>query len=264
MIFIINGTLRYNSYDGDLYLIDGSIDMITLSMVMNELMLLMIKSNRVPLSREFILNDLWSKKGLNSSNNNLSNYVSMLRKTLTHCGLHDVITTIPKYGFVFSADVEVLSERPECRNSLSIDKAESKSVLSLYLKFKGFIKDNRNFLTGKDLLLLISALVFYLFLSHGLIYSQFKNIVGYDRSFKVNKCNVKLLNDSSRKLNMKDVTLSLKIMMARNNINCGKKSTIFYHYNQDGSALSDSGSQIFFAYCTGDRKFPCVNYRVTK
>lgn len=264
MIFIINGAVRYNSYDGDLYLTDGSIDMITLSMVINELMLLMVKNNGVPLSREFILSDLWGKKGLNSSNNNLSNYVSILRKTLAHCGLHEVITTIPKYGFVFNADVEVLSEKGEGKNHIFIDKIENASIFPLLVRIKFFLKDLISFLTGRGFILAAAVLVIYLFVSPGYIYGQFKNLVGYDVSFKINKCSVQLLNDSSTNLDMKKVILSLKMMMARNNINCGNKSTIYYLYNQDDPALNHSGNQPFFAYCTGDRKSPCVNYRVTK
>lgn len=79
MKYIINGDLQYNSVDGTLYLSDHSIDMITLNRVTSELLLLLLNNNSVPLGRNTILNELWLKRGLNASSNNLNNYISILR-----------------------------------------------------------------------------------------------------------------------------------------------------------------------------------------
>lgn len=62
MEYIINGNVRYNSSDGTLFCPDNNIDMITLTRVTSELLLLLIKNNGAPLSRDTILSELWEKE----------------------------------------------------------------------------------------------------------------------------------------------------------------------------------------------------------
>lgn len=107
MRYLINSMVVFNPADYTLISNDKSVDMLTLSRISGELLQLFIIHNDAPLSRDAILFELWEKRGLNASSNNLNNYVSMLRKALMQCGCEGLITTIPKHGFIFSADVTV-------------------------------------------------------------------------------------------------------------------------------------------------------------
>ncbi|WP_199063916.1 winged helix-turn-helix domain-containing protein [Serratia sp. ASV30] len=109
MKYTINKMVVYNSSDGTLLSIDDAIGMITLTRVTSELLLLLIKKNNIPINRDTILSELWDKKGLSSSSNNLNNYVSMLRKALAQCGCLDYNTTLPKYGLIFNAEFLIIA-----------------------------------------------------------------------------------------------------------------------------------------------------------
>ncbi|MGU9760799.1 winged helix-turn-helix domain-containing protein (plasmid) [Serratia marcescens] len=113
MNYIINERVRYNPSDGTFSCVDNHVDTLSLGRVANELFLLFITNNGVALRREDILNEIWEKKGFIASSNNLNNYVSLLRKMLYQFGLSELITTIPKYGFVFEADVVLIFEENE-------------------------------------------------------------------------------------------------------------------------------------------------------
>lgn len=195
MNYLINGVLKYNSDDGTLYLIDGSADMLTLSRIANELLYIMVGNSGNPLSREHILNELWTKKGLSSSGNNLNNYMSMLRKVLSNLGFSEVIITIPKHGFMFNADVEIILDdmhegsyfwRRNVTFASSVDESDS-----FYEKIKNVIACIRN--TNISLLAVILIILFVFSLS----FVQGLNMDNY--SFKINNCNVYLLEDSGVK-----------------------------------------------------------------
>lgn len=110
MNFNINEVVIYDSESAILFPFDKSNDMVTLTRISNDLLFLFVKNNNVSLRRDYILNELWEKRGLSASSNNLNNYVSMLRKALEKFGLVGLITTIPKFGFIFEADIVIVND----------------------------------------------------------------------------------------------------------------------------------------------------------
>ncbi|MBK0034752.1 helix-turn-helix domain-containing protein [Erwinia sp. S43] len=260
MNYLINGTLKYNSYDGTLYLIDGSVDMLTLSRIANELLCLMVENNNNPLSREHILNDLWTKKGLSSSGNNLNNYMSILRRALSNLGFSDVIITIPRHGFMLSADVEIMSDdndegeiftggNKQLANSLINDDSLNKKINFIFLFIR---KGNVSLLTVLLLVLLISPLLFFHFL------------VRSDYSFKINNCNVYLLDNSGVKRKTADDFSVVKNHVVKYKINCGRKADIFYWSGREVSVNESSTGKEILAYCDNSSGGECVNYGLLK
>ncbi|MBA7845659.1 winged helix-turn-helix domain-containing protein [Klebsiella sp. RHBSTW-00484] len=67
----------------------------------------LIKTNGTMITREELLVRVWEEYGYRASNSNLNNYLSILRRNLTSLLPQTVlITTLPKKGIVFQAQVE--------------------------------------------------------------------------------------------------------------------------------------------------------------
>lgn len=64
MKFMINGAVQYNSSDGTLLCLDSHMDMLTLTRLSSELLLLLINNNGTSISRDAILFELWEKEAL--------------------------------------------------------------------------------------------------------------------------------------------------------------------------------------------------------
>jgi DNA-binding winged helix-turn-helix (wHTH) protein len=77
-------------------------------------MKLLVQHHGNVVERETFLHDVWDRRGLQGSNNSLNQYISILRKMLASL-LPDVlfIVTVPKTGFMLSADVTVTALEEE-------------------------------------------------------------------------------------------------------------------------------------------------------
>lgn len=85
---------------------------VELSNPATRLLVMFIKNNKVNLSRDDLLKNVWEDYGFTSSYSLLSNHVSELRKAFTSIGLiTDVIITVPRIGFKLDIDV-VLHSQP--------------------------------------------------------------------------------------------------------------------------------------------------------
>ncbi|MCV5473309.1 helix-turn-helix domain-containing protein, partial [Escherichia coli] len=65
-------------------------------------------------SREEVLTKVWDNNGLTSSNSNLNQYLSMLRKTFRHYGIDNIIITVAR-GYLQlnpNVSIEPLDEAP--------------------------------------------------------------------------------------------------------------------------------------------------------
>lgn len=239
---------------------DGSVDMLTLSRIANELLCIMVGSNKKPLNRESILNDLWTKRGLSSSGNNLNNYMSIIRRTLSNLGLSDLIITIPGYGFMFSAEVEVILD--ECnKTELFLGRSEkfsrnithgnslSKKVNLIFLNIR---KRKLSLLTVLLLVFLIFSIFFLLVFMKG------------NHSFEINNCNVYLLENSRDKRKIDEDLSVIKNNVVKYKINCGRKADIFYWSDRGGGMNRDSAIREILAYCDDSRGGECVNYGLLK
>ncbi|MBD8163993.1 winged helix-turn-helix domain-containing protein [Erwinia persicina] len=92
------------------------------------LLLEFLHNSKVDVSREYLLEKVWSTNMFTASNAGLNNYVSDLRKAFTLVGCEDdIIITLPKFGFRFEADVASvgLSEDHSDETNLSDDAEPS-------------------------------------------------------------------------------------------------------------------------------------------
>lgn len=67
------------------------------------------------ISRKELLDNIWDVQGLQPSGSSLTQYISLIRRTLTELGAEeDIIITLPRAGFLVSADhIEYMSSPAE-------------------------------------------------------------------------------------------------------------------------------------------------------
>jgi len=127
MKFIINKKIVFHVNDSKIELLNDTIEPITLSTTLCRLLALLVRNNNLLLSKDFILSSAWDEYGKKSSNSNLNNYISMLRKTFSSLGENDIIVTVPREGFMFAAaEVHTLDGES---TSVSLPVVESETII---------------------------------------------------------------------------------------------------------------------------------------
>lgn len=111
MIYKINEMVMFKPADGAIWRVDNPEQVISLTITNCNLLSLLLNNKGEILSRECILEDIWDKQGLRSSNNTLNQYISILRRTFSLLGIEDeVIRTIPKVGFCLNSSIKIDEE----------------------------------------------------------------------------------------------------------------------------------------------------------
>ena len=121
MKYLLADAIVYNDEDGSVSLINApDEDAQLLTCTANTIMRLLVQHHGNVVERETFLQEVWDRRGLQGSNNSLNQYISILRKMLATL-LPDAlfIVTVPKTGFMLSADVTVtpLEEAPPDRQN---------------------------------------------------------------------------------------------------------------------------------------------------
>ncbi|WP_145520149.1 winged helix-turn-helix domain-containing protein [Yersinia mollaretii] len=267
MEYIINGNVKYNSSDGTLFCPDNNIDMITLTRVTSELLLLLIKNNGAPLSRDTILSELWEKRGLTASSNNLNNYVSMLRKALAQCGCPNLIVTIPKHGFLFEADITEMDEnnrRPRT-DPKSVELTQHHEVeLPLASAISGHHKKSLSgLLKGRVVMVALFITVLILLFSPS-IYNYFRLQSLRTLLFNIDQCRIYLMDDTTRRMDSSNTISTIKMIIDTGKLKCDSPTNVYYFADKK---MDSSGHIIMtdmLSYCPYDSHVPCENYYLSK
>lgn len=123
MKFIMNEQIIFDSDMSTLGLEGSHEELIPVSNTTKRLLLLLIAHQGEAVKREVIFKKVWDDYGMVSSNNNLNQCVSKLRKIVKTLGVdEEVIVTIPKIGFMLHQQIqiekrEVTQERSPVANS---------------------------------------------------------------------------------------------------------------------------------------------------
>lgn len=106
MKYKLNDTVLFDEDAGTLGPSDLSDDPIPISNPTKRLLLLLMSHHGEPVNREVIFKKVWDDYGMISSNNNLNQCVSRLRRALKVMGIDDeVIVTVPKLGFMLRQEI---------------------------------------------------------------------------------------------------------------------------------------------------------------
>ncbi|HBT4795313.1 TPA: winged helix-turn-helix transcriptional regulator, partial [Klebsiella quasipneumoniae subsp. similipneumoniae] len=95
MRYNINARLIYDATDGTLTLPGSDEPDSQLSITASALLYFFLRHTGV-VSREEVLKKVWDDNGLTSSNSNLNQYLSMLRKTFRHYDIDNIIVTVSR------------------------------------------------------------------------------------------------------------------------------------------------------------------------
>ncbi|WP_244941700.1 winged helix-turn-helix domain-containing protein [Serratia inhibens] len=234
--------------------------MITLTRVTNELFLLFINNNHISLRRDDILNELWEKRGLSASSNNLNNYVSMLRKALEQCGLVGLITTIPKHGFIFDADIilvvtqskDIKGNQQVVENALSVPiPAYNKTIVE---------PPSRSYsssLKVKVIALLVTAILMIVSPS---VYNYIRLKFIRTEVFSMENCNLYLLDDKIYGAVGQEDINNIKAIAIKAKLNCKVKANVYYFSEEMLDVIGRKFVSKSLSYCPYKNKVPCENY----
>lgn len=107
--YIIDNTIKYSPLTESLSHISNPEISVSLTPACNRLLIYMISNRGVVLTREAIFSTLWSQYGGTPSNSSLNTYISLIRKAFVNVGVEfEVIKTIPKTGFLFNPDSDIV------------------------------------------------------------------------------------------------------------------------------------------------------------
>lgn len=108
MKYRFNDRVLFDGDSGTLGPSDFSDEPTSISNPAKRLLLLLIANYGKPVEREVIFKKVWDDYGMISSNNNLNQCVSKLRRVLKVMGIDDeVIATVPKIGFMLRREIQV-------------------------------------------------------------------------------------------------------------------------------------------------------------
>ncbi|MBP2199597.1 winged helix-turn-helix domain-containing protein [Pantoea cypripedii] len=109
MIYTIDGTVTYNSDDCTLNHLPTQ-ETLSLSLSSGRLFEQLLNSNGEILTRDALLTEVWDKYGLRGSNNNLNQYLSIVRRALASFGCENLIITVPKMGIRLNTEIPITRE----------------------------------------------------------------------------------------------------------------------------------------------------------
>ncbi|EPL9570680.1 winged helix-turn-helix domain-containing protein [Providencia rettgeri] len=276
MKYLINQHVTYDSYQGLLYTSDVD-DAIKLTTTLNRLLLVLAQNNGEVLDRETLLRRVWEEHNQVVSDNNLNSSVSVLRRHLASFFDEEVISTIPKVGIKFSANLtlitpeEKLEEQseemivethPTLSTSFepSFENDEKDEIKTEAAVKKSYILNNRYL--EITLIVVIIFCLLYLFKSY-----FFANRTEYPEVGQIDQCSIRYIN-SYHKADTRTMSFSvLKERLKKLDIDCKKPATVFYYnvgiITQNKNFDDD---YLFLSYCPKTAKdgatISCENFYV--
>ncbi len=103
MKYIINNNIKYHEDRSELVSLHDHTEPLQLTATLNRLLSALVRNNNQVLSRETLLMQVWEAHGQVASGNNLNNTISILRKMFASLGEEEIIVTLPRQGFMFTA-----------------------------------------------------------------------------------------------------------------------------------------------------------------
>lgn len=118
--FLINDSVLYSPDEHRLTPLGSRGRETVLNAPVNRCLLLLLKNPGVVVSQEEIFREVWEKQGQYVTMNTLYQNILLLRRAMLNAGvIKKTIKTIPKVGFVFTGNVQVLeSEREDIAQSV--------------------------------------------------------------------------------------------------------------------------------------------------
>ncbi|WP_393947113.1 winged helix-turn-helix domain-containing protein [Kluyvera intermedia] len=260
MRYNINARFIYDATDGTLTLPESTEPDSQLSITASTLLYFFLRNTGI-ISREEVLKKVWDDNGLTSSNSNLNQYLSMLRKTFRHYGIDNIIVTVSRGYLQLNPDVSIeavdespLPEAPEPTPVETITEplpVEEKQRLPHTAHARGMCW----YIAGACLLTISLLLVAF-------------SVVGISESHPIaltqithSQCELLASDDMLRSVNASAYGKNFDEVRQRLNVACkpGERFLFFY-----GDKLETNGlGRVFLAHCAMHEDNPfsyCDNY----
>ncbi|HHK8036209.1 TPA: transcriptional regulator [Serratia marcescens] len=238
MKYIINNNIKYHEDRAELTIVNGDAQPQPLTATLNRLLSALVRNNNVVLSREALLTQVWKDHGQVASENNLNNAISLLRKIFISLGEDEIIVTMPRQGFMFTAGSLETADSLMPASSTSRTTAPRLATTLAIARFKIPILATLSFL-------IIITGVIWIWLNAG--YASLKAVkVGV-----IGECDVKFVT-SYYNVSAYGVDLEhLKHMLAsRKKDYCTEPATLLYY--DSTSVVPDGVGRVrnsYFYYC---------------
>jgi DNA-binding winged helix-turn-helix (wHTH) protein len=107
-MFIIEDRVFFRPEDGTLWLTDREEEKVILPPIVARLLTLLLEEQGKVMTREELMERVWTVHGLEPSGNSLNQYISNIRRNMQNLGLgENVIRTLPRIGFILNAEIKV-------------------------------------------------------------------------------------------------------------------------------------------------------------
>lgn len=269
MKYSINNYITYDSYQGLLYT-ENINDALKLTTTLNRLLLVLVQNNHEVVDRETILRRVWEEHNQVVSDNNLNSSVSVLRRHLSSFSDDEIITTVPKVGIKFSADLKIKNEHAEINDNhdkslFSSEEEQDSSSKGLEETNHQAVEDKKNYMLNNRYveISLIGIIIFcllYLFKSY-----FFANQTEYPEVGRIDQCSIRYINSYHKPDTTTISFATIQDELAKLNLDCKKPATVFY-YNVGIATQSKNNNFLFLSYCPvtpkGNATVSCENFYV--
>lgn len=291
MIYVINNRIYFNYTENRVW--SDEVNQIIIPRFSSEILALFLANNDKALSRDFMLTEVWEARALNGSNNNLNNYVSILRRKLSLLGGDNLIITIPKYGFSFTADSiekiaceilqsdddvnhfetgsneDVMTNHADVRlpnDEVSDPEMAKESAVvaehSAPVRYSIFHHFVLKITLIKMLIVLLIAIVISLILFH--VFCISSHLTSND--FAVTKikdfglCQAFVINENTLATRREDLIAGAKRIIIENGINCSRNAKIYYSKTKKRDIAGGRVKQDTLSYCPDAPHYYCENF----
>ncbi|RYM54247.1 winged helix-turn-helix domain-containing protein [Serratia proteamaculans] len=195
MKYIINKSIVFNSDELTLFLYENNQVVTQLTKPASRLLLELIQNNKKNVTRDDLLERVWTTYGFTASNAGLNNYISELRKAFALLGLvNGIIVTIPKLGFRFEADIvlaeamllpsEPMDSQGDSPNNETEEKMIEKEGSKKRFHLRSFAKNKK---ITVFIVLAVGALLIAILISR---YKEHHNYTPYTKVSELGNCEI--------------------------------------------------------------------------
>ncbi|MEY0975761.1 transcriptional regulator [Providencia rettgeri] len=254
MNYLINNHINYDSHQGLLY-IDDVNNALKLTTTLNRLLLVLVQNNHDIVDRETILRRVWEEHNQVVSDNNLNSSVSVLRRHLSSFSDDEIITTVPKVGIKFSADLKIENEQQEISDNNHKALFTNEEELDSSSKvpegtFPQAVENKKSYMLNNryveiSLIGLIIFCLLYLFKSY-----FFASRTEYPEVGRIDQCSIRYINSYHKPDTTTISFATIQNELTKLNLDCKKPATVFY-YNV-GIVANDKNlydNFLFLSYC---------------
>lgn len=239
MKYLIANRVIYDSESGELRVKDTESEQNTkLTNTANRILSLLISSPGKVLERDFLLDKVWEEAGHPGSNSSLSQYISILRKTLNSliC-IEEIIIAVPKVGFYFSPDIDI--EIHESDEEMDI-------VSPPVLPSSPRLKDKKT--------LWLAVIIVFLVLANLWVFSQPKIEPRFASAYdigEIGSCTFTAFEDLSDEVDPQVINILRELQPSLEQKCSQQPARIMVHLQP--SVLYGSHGRFFYAYCPTDK-----------